>query len=82
MGFATPEVLSPVEKAEERLLGGLRTVEGVAFYEVAALHLRPDHPTVRHLVDLGLLVGEPDRLLPTAAGRRLLDRVTAELAGA
>ena len=80
VGFTSRETLSPAEAAEERLLGGLRIGEGVAFTEVAALGLQPDHPTVRRMVGLGLLVDDDRRLRATSAGRRVLDRVTAELA--
>lgn len=80
VGFADLEVLSPSQVAEERLLGGLRVAEGVAFDEVAALDLSPAHPTVRKLVELGLLVEDAERLRATAAGRRVLDAVTTELA--
>ena len=82
MGFASCETLTLVEAAEERLLGGLRIADGVAFVEVAPLGLQPDHPTVRRLVELGLVADDAERLRVTAAGRRILDRVTAELAGA
>jgi oxygen-independent coproporphyrinogen-3 oxidase len=74
------ELLSPVAAAEERLLGGLRTHEGVPFAELGALHLTPDHPTVRRMVELGLVAEDARRLIATPGGRRVLDRVTAELA--
>jgi oxygen-independent coproporphyrinogen-3 oxidase len=79
-GSAPREPLTPEEAAEERLLGGLRIAEGVAFGEVAALGLTPDDPRVRGLVELGLLAPGQERLAATPAGRRLLDSVTAELA--
>ncbi|WP_068879101.1 radical SAM family heme chaperone HemW [Phenylobacterium sp. CCH12-B4] len=81
-GFAVREALSPVEAAEERVLLGLRIAEGVPFVELAALGLEPAHPRVRRLVDLGLLADDPARLRATPSGRRVLDRLTAELAGA
>lgn len=80
IGFASREALTPRESAEERLLGGLRIAEGVDFGEVAALDLHPDHPVVRRLAELGLVAEDAARLRVTAAGRRLLDRVTTELA--
>jgi oxygen-independent coproporphyrinogen-3 oxidase len=79
-GLATREQLTPVEIAEERLLGGLRIVEGVRFAELAALGLSPDHPTVRRMADLGLVAQDPQRLRATPHGRLVLDRLTAELA--
>jgi len=79
-GFASREALTPVEAAEERVLLGLRIADGVPFGELAALGLRPGHPTVGRMVELGLLAEDPARLRATPAGRRVLDRVTAELA--
>ncbi|HEY0646945.1 radical SAM family heme chaperone HemW [Phenylobacterium sp.] len=79
-GFESREALSPVQAAEERLLSGLRVREGVAFGEVAALGLSARHPTVRGLVNLGLLADDAERLIASPAGRRVLDSVTAELA--
>jgi hypothetical protein len=52
----------------------------VAFDEVAALGLGPDHPTVRQMVELGLMEEDAERLRTTPAGRRVLDAVTTELA--
>jgi putative oxygen-independent coproporphyrinogen III oxidase len=80
LGFASRETLSPVEAAEERLLSGLRIAEGVPFAELTALKLQPDHPTVRRLAELGLIAEDAGRLRATPAGRRVLDRLTAELA--
>lgn len=79
-GFADREALSPVEAAEERVLLGLRIAEGVPFAELAALELEPAHPRVRRLVELGLVADDPLRLRASPAGRRVLDRLTAELA--
>jgi coproporphyrinogen III oxidase-like Fe-S oxidoreductase len=74
------EPLTPAEAAEERLLGGLRITEGLPFGDVAALGLTAACPPVRELVAHGLLVDDPERLRATAAGRRVLDRLTTELA--
>ncbi|MBU1378273.1 MAG: radical SAM family heme chaperone HemW [Alphaproteobacteria bacterium] len=80
MGFEDRERLSPVEAAEERILSGLRIADGVPFEDVAALALQADHPTVRRMVELGLVVDDSSRLRATADGRRVLDRLTSELA--
>ncbi|WP_293675943.1 radical SAM family heme chaperone HemW [uncultured Phenylobacterium sp.] len=81
-GRLAREALTPVEAAEERLLSGLRITEGVAFSEVAALGLSAGQPAVRRMVDLGLVADDPFRLRATPAGRRVLDRLTSELATA
>lgn len=79
LGFREPEALSPVDRAEERLLMGLRTDEGVGFEELTALGLTAAHPAVTGLVAEGLLAPDPDRLRATRAGRVMLDGVTREL---
>ena len=72
------EALTPREAAEERLLLGLRIDQGVGFGEVTTLGLTPER--VRHFVDAGLLVDDPDRLRATRVGRLVLYRLTSELA--
>lgn len=79
LGFRDPEPLSPVEAAEERLLMGLRTYEGVGFEELAALGLTAGHPAVVGLVEQGLLAADPKGLRATPAGRFVLDGVTRDL---
>lgn len=78
VGFEA-EALTPVEAAEERILMGLRTFEGVAWPELAALGLGPGHPAVVELVGQGLLAEDPERLRATPAGRFVLDGVTRAL---
>ncbi|MBL8553134.1 MAG: coproporphyrinogen III oxidase [Phenylobacterium sp.] len=80
VGFASRETLTPAEAAAERLLSGLRIADGVPFADLAALGLEPGHATVQHLVELGLVTADAGRLQATPDGRRVLDRVTAELA--
>jgi coproporphyrinogen III oxidase-like Fe-S oxidoreductase len=77
-GTGSPrEPLAAHEVALERLLMGLRTVEGVPLAALAPLAL----PASR-LGSLEGLVGVVDgRLVATRAGRPVLDRVIAELAG-
>ena len=79
VGFAGGEALSELERAEERLLSGLRILDGVAFEELAGLGLDSEHPKVRDLVDQRLLAPDPTRLRATADGRRVLDRLTRDL---
>lgn len=71
--------LTPVEAAEERLLMGLRLVEGVSWAEVAALGLRPASPVITALVDEGHLRIDAIGLRTTEAGRKLLDHLTRRL---
>ena len=62
--------------ALERLLMGLRTVEGVAMADLAPLAI----PSARFAALGGLVSMRSGRLTATAAGRPVLDRVIAELA--
>ncbi len=80
VGFAGRETLSPRQTALERLLMGLRTVEGVCWRDLAALGLRPDSAQAVELAALGLIDRDASRLRATAAGRPVLDRVVTELA--
>jgi oxygen-independent coproporphyrinogen-3 oxidase len=82
VGWAGADALSPQEAAEERLLMGLRTVEGVGFDELGPLDLTAAHPAVADFAQAGLLRVAADRLIATPAGRLVLDRLTAELATA
>ena len=76
-GVSLTETLSPVQAAEERLLMGLRTVEGVPLAELEPLPLAklPD------LQEAGFIRATYGRLFATPAGRPVLDRVIQELAG-
>jgi oxygen-independent coproporphyrinogen-3 oxidase len=70
--------LSPRDRAVERLLMGLRTVEGVARADLEPLAIAP-----ARLADLdGFVRLTDERLVATARGRPVLDRVIAELARA
>jgi coproporphyrinogen III oxidase-like Fe-S oxidoreductase len=80
-GFAEMTTLAPAEAAQERLLMGLRIDDGVGWDEVAVFGLSPDAARVRALRELGLIADDPARLRVTRAGRLVLDRLTAELAG-
>jgi oxygen-independent coproporphyrinogen-3 oxidase len=78
VGFESRGALTPREAAQERVLSGLRIAEGVSRNEVAALAIPPQR--LAHLVELGLLADDADRIRATVAGRLVLDRLTAELA--
>ena len=76
-GLTLTETLTTQEAAEERLLMGLRTVEGVPLAELLPLPLAklPD------LEDAGFVCVADGRLYATPRGRPVLDRVIQELAG-
>jgi len=80
VGWSGRERLSPRQAAEERLLMGLRTDEGVALAQLAPLGLGADHPAVADLTDAGLVRIGSGRLAATASGRLVLDRITSQLA--
>ena len=75
-GLAVRETLTAVQAAEERLLMGLRTLEGVPLAELAPLPLSrlPD------LEAAGFVRTADGRLFATAQGRPVLNRVIEELA--
>ncbi len=75
-GWAELEPLDVGAVAEERLLMGLRTVEGVALADLAPLRLG----RLGGLSEAGFVRQADGRLYATAAGRPVLDRVIAELA--
>jgi oxygen-independent coproporphyrinogen-3 oxidase len=78
-GWRRSDRLTVREAAEERLLTGLRTVEGVPWADLAPLGLSPEEKTVASLADSGMISVTVDGLIATAAGRLLLDRLIAEL---
>ena len=82
VGFAQREVLKDRESALERLLMGMRTLEGVCWRDLAPLGLAPGAARVRDLTGLGLIAPTETRLYATATGRPVLDRVVMELADA
>ncbi len=75
-GLVVRETLSHRACAEERLLMGLRTYEGVARSEVSALVLA----RLPELIEADLVIADAQRLRATPAGRLVLDRVTGMLA--
>ena len=79
-GWAVQERLDSVAVAEERLLAGLRTVEGVAWPDLGALGLFPTHPRVEGAAYLGLVMVSTDKLEATRHGRLVLDHLIARLA--
>ena len=69
------EQLGADERRMERLMMGLRLVEGVERHAVAPL----DETTVCQLVRAGLLTADDDRIALTSAGMRLASAVTLRL---
>lgn len=67
--------MSSRDRAEERVLMGLRTLEGVSLGELAALPLQ----RLPELVESGHIRRQGDRICATPAGRLLLDHVTERL---
>jgi oxygen-independent coproporphyrinogen-3 oxidase len=78
LGWAQRETFDSETAAEERLLMGIRSVEGVGWAEVAGLGLTPTHPRVIELAEAGLIEAG-DRLTATSKGRPILDWVTKRL---
>ena len=74
---ATFEALPAIEVAQERVLMGLRTLEGVALSTLKPLDLA----SLDDLRDDGLISLTHDRLIATPRGRLVLDRLTAEVIG-
>lgn len=77
-GLAESVRLTPSQAALERLLMGLRTVEGVSLAELAPLDLDP--ATLADLTEGGWLAASAGRLAATVRGRAVLDRVALDLA--
>ncbi|WP_296814747.1 radical SAM family heme chaperone HemW [Brevundimonas sp.] len=75
-GFAETDPLSPLAAAEERLMLGLRTVEGVALAALAPLEI---NARVEPLIEAGFLTLSSGRLAATPHGRKVLDGVIRAL---
>ena len=73
------ETLDPRAAAEERVLLGLRTVEGVALTELATLDRRVETGALAGLIADGFLTVEAGRVVATPAGRPVLDGVLRAL---
>ena len=71
--------LSPVDAAEECILLGLRTVEGVPLAVLGALGLTPATPPLADLLADGFLALSEERLAATPRGRPVLDGVLKAL---
>jgi oxygen-independent coproporphyrinogen-3 oxidase len=76
-GFREPQALTAREAAIERLLLGLRTLEGVSMAELSALAIPGS--ALEEFTARGLIHLSGDRLTATPGGRAVLDRLTADL---
>lgn len=77
--WAEQDRLSPADAAEERLLLGLRTVEGAPLHLLADLNLSTKAGPPADLIADGFLMVRSDRLVATARGRPVLDGVLKAL---
>ena len=73
------EALDPDAAAEERVLLGLRTVEGAAMADLSALGRTTNAGPLAGLIEAGFLAGKGGRVVATAAGRPVLDGVLKAL---
>lgn len=73
------DTLSPSYAAEEKVLLGLRTVEGVSRATLAVLERTPDAGPLAELIADGFLETVGDHIRATASGRPLLDAVIRAL---
>lgn len=73
------EMQSIRDSAEEKALLGLRTVEGVALGDLAALGRTPDTEPLAGLIESGFLAVGAGRVRATGAGRPVLDGVLRAL---
>ncbi|MBB5661533.1 radical SAM family heme chaperone HemW [Brevundimonas halotolerans] len=79
MPWAEQSALSPVEAAEEKVLLGLRTVEGVPLAVLAELQMSPDGGRLADLIADDFLTLSDGRVAATARGRPVLDGVLKAL---
>ncbi|NJC40827.1 oxygen-independent coproporphyrinogen-3 oxidase [Brevundimonas alba] len=77
--WVSREPLDPAAAAEERILLGLRTVEGVGIEDLAALGLSGDPGTLASLIADGFLARNGERVVATSTGRPVLDGVLRAL---
>ncbi|MBU2166643.1 MAG: radical SAM family heme chaperone HemW [Alphaproteobacteria bacterium] len=77
--WAEHTALSPLEAAEEKVLLGLRTVEGVPLTVLAELQIRPSGGRLADLIADDFLTLSEGRVAATARGRPVLDGVLKAL---
>ena len=73
--------LSPKDHALEYLMMSIRLTEGLDLRRYNHLAQVPMNPaTLRHLIDLGMIIDQPQRIIATAKGRMVLNAIIRELA--
>ena len=77
--WAEHQPLSPTDAAEEKILLGLRTVEGAALADLATLGRKVEAGPLADLIADGFLEVEAERVRATAPGRPVLDSVLGTL---
>ncbi|WP_328795489.1 radical SAM family heme chaperone HemW [Jannaschia marina] len=78
-GTESEDALPPAEVAEEYLLMGLRTRDGIDLGRLRRLGGDVDASSLGRMVELGMVSTSGDRLRTTEAGALLLDAILAEL---
>lgn len=77
--WQTHEALSAQDAAEERIVLGLRTIEGVSLERLAAVGRPADDAVVADLIEMGLLQRSGDRVRASERGRPVLDAILRQL---
>lgn len=77
--WSDQDVLDAVAAAEERVLLGLRTVEGVPLSVFRELSLTPEQGPMADLIEDGFLTLKDNRVAATPRGRPVLDAVLGRL---
>lgn len=81
VGWVSEQMLTGAEHADEMLIMGLRTDEGLDLARINALRDKPIDPAaIAWLAEQGLLVADNGRLTLTRSGRVLANKIAAELA--
>ena len=79
VSWASRETLGSGAAAEERILLGLRTIEGAAHTDLATLGLTGAGGVLEDLIGDGFLMRKGERIIATASGRPVLDGVLRAL---
>jgi oxygen-independent coproporphyrinogen-3 oxidase len=81
VGWVSEQQLTNSEHADEMLIMGLRTDEGLDLARINALRAKPIDPAaVAWLAEQGLISANEQRIVLTRSGRVLANRIAAELA--